>query len=232
MMRVALIAATLALGGCASLQPAQMQLPSSLAGQSAEPVLGIDGWTHGRFRFAGYSGGYERSETRLRFFNADRRAAHADFTIEGPMLSGMVDARCRMRERALTLGSASFVTSPMAYRCDFLVDGRSFPARFELQESADGIGGMLAQHERRGEIALGGEILAFRSVHGVKGSPLTTETPIGYLFYRDGEPVGAIELNGTPRLISAPALDPGVKRTMAIASMALALLWDPADSQL
>lgn len=232
-MRVAIFAAALALSACSTFPSAQMQLPHTLAGQSAEPVSGITGWTHGRFQTAGYFGGYERSERRLTFFDVfDRRAGHVNFTISGPEISEVIDARCRMRERALNLGSASFTTKPMAYRCEFLSDGWPFPARFELQESVGNVAAALTRYERRGEIALGGEILGFRSVHAVQGSPMTTETPIGYVFLHRGEPVGAIELNGSPRLFSRPSLDPGVKRTMVIAGMALALLWDPADSHL
>lgn len=166
------------------------------------------------------------------FDTFDRRAGHASFTIEGPMISSVIDARCHMRERALQFGSISFTTKPMAYRCEFLSDGLPFPARFELQESVSNVAAALSRYERRGEIALGGEVLQIRSVHRLEGSSFTTDTPIGYQFEQDGRVVGAIELNGAPRLFTEAGIDPGVKRTLVIGALALALLWDPADSTL
>lgn len=232
-MRYAIVAAALLVSGCSTLPAAQMQLPSHLAMQQAEPIHGITGWTHGRYHSGGYQGGYERSERRMTFFDTfDRRAGHATFTVSGPQISSVIEARCRMREKALQFGGASFTTKPMAYRCDFLSDGLPFPARFEIHESVSNLQSALSQYERRGEIALGGEVLQIRSVHTLEGTPLTTAAPIGYRFEQHGRVIGAIETNGTPRLFVAAGTDPGVKRTMFIGAMALALLWDPADSQL
>ena len=137
-----------------------------------------------------------------------------------------------MRERVLDLGIMEFTPGPMSYRCEFTADGRAIPARFELQEVRSGIGGALSREERRGEIALGGEIVQIRSVHRLEGSPIEMASPIGYVFEQDGRPVGAVELNGSPVIYLADAADEGLARTIVVGAMALAVFRDPANSAL
>ncbi|WP_033074219.1 hypothetical protein [Sphingopyxis sp. MWB1] len=224
----------LALGGCSAIRPATMQMPSDLAQTaSATPITGIGGGRHGRFAVGDYHGGFERSEERLAFFDMfGANTGHVDFSIEGPEISDVIDTSCRMREREIDLGIMEFKPARMALRCEFLADGRPFPARLELQEVSKGLGGALGRRERRGEIALGGEVVRMRSVHRVEGSPLAVAAPIGYIFEQRGRPVGAVELNGQARLFLAPGTDPGLARTVTIAAAALAIFWDPANSAL
>lgn len=223
-----------ALGGCSAIRPAAMQMPSDLAqSASAIPISGIGGGRHGRFAVGDYRGGFERSEERLALFDLfATNKGHAAFTIEGPEISDYIDTRCRMREREIDLGILEFKPAKMALRCEFLAAGYPFPARFELQEVSKGLGGALGRRERRGEIALGGELVQMRSVHRVEGSPLAVAAPIGYIFEQRGRPVGAVELNGQARLFLAPGTDPGLARTLTIAAVTLAVFWDPANSAL
>lgn len=211
-----------------------MQLPQPLAeGAMAVPVSGIGGGTRGRFAAGDYRGSFARSEKRLAFFGiAEKNYGHSTFTIEGPAIGKTIEAECRMREKVLDFGIAEFVTRPMAYRCEFTADGRAFPARFELQESKSGPGDALSRTARRGEIALGGETVQIRSVHQLSGSPFAMAQPIGYLFEQGGRPVGAVELNGAPRLFIAPEADHGLARTLTVAAIALGIFWDPANSAL
>lgn len=222
------------LSGCASIQPAQMRMPHELAADSMMvPINGIGGGRHGRFTVGDYAGGFERSEDRLALFDLFvQNRGHAEFTIEGPEISSYIDARCRMREKLIDLGIAEFKPKSMAYRCEFLSEGHPFPSRFELQEVSRGLGGALGRNERRGEIALGGEIVQMRSVHRLEGSPIALANPIGYVFEQYGEPIGAVELNGRARLFIADGTDKGLVRTMTIAAVTLAVFWDPAESAL
>lgn len=223
-----------ALAACAGIQPVEMRLPPSVAATAERMAFsGISGWTHGRFAVGPYQVGYERSEERLAFFDTFvTNYGHSEFTLAGPEIGTTIEARCRMRERVLDFGIAEFTPRPMSYRCEFTADGRAFPARFELQEVREGIGGALSKNERRGEILLGGEAVSIRSVHKLKGSPIEMANPIGYVFEQDGEPVGAVELNGTPALFIPAGTDPGLARTLTVAATALAVFWDPADSAL
>ena len=142
------------------------------------------------------------------------------------------EATARMREKVIAMEPVSFPPSPMAYACEFSADGRAFPARFELQEVKTGLADELSRRQRMGEIALGGEVVQIRSVHTIEGSPFEMASPIGYVFEQKGRAVGAVELNGQPRLILADPANEGLARTLTIAAMALALLRDPANSPL
>lgn len=233
-MRIFLLPLALLASACAALPPAQMRLPPALEHSAVRlPVEGMSGWTHGRFRVGQYAGGYERSEERLAFFDTViRNSGHSDFVIEGPEIGSTIEASCRMRERVLDFGILEFTPRRMAYRCEFTAEGRQIPARFELQEVRSGLGGALSRRERRGEIALGGETVQIRSVHKLAGSPFELASPIGYVFEQGGQPVGAVEINGSPVVFFADANDDGLSRTIMVAAMALAIFWDPANSAL
>lgn len=234
-MRVlASLAAALLTSACSAFPPAEMRLPPSLVDRSARlPVEGIGGWTHGRFRTGDYVGGYERSEERLAFFDTFiSNSGHSNFVIEGPGISSTIEAGCGMRERVLDFGIFEFTPRRMSYRCEFTAEGRDIPARFELQEVRTGLGGALNRRERRGEIALGGETVQIRSVHKLAGSPIEMASPIGYVFEQHGQPVGAVEVNGSPVIFVSDLTNEGLSRTITIGAMALAIFWDPANSAL
>lgn len=234
-MRTSLIfAVSLLASACSSLPPAQMRLPPALAQQSAPiPVEGIGGHTNGRFYAGAWQGTYQRSEERLAFFDTFvTNRGHSQFIVEGPGISWTIEARCRMREKVLDFEFAEFTPKPMSYRCDFTAAGETIPARFELQEVRSGLGGALSRRERKGEIALGGETVQIHSVHKLDGTPIEMATPIGYVFEQNGQPVGAVEINGTPRLFIADRTDESLSRTIAIGAIALAVFWDPANSAL
>ena len=219
-----------ALAACASIQPAQMRLPESLSASTKTRITGFNGWNTGKFTAGAYNGSYQRSEGGMALFDTwIERSGKARFAIAGPEISSTIEAQCRMRERAIAVSdSVEVTTNPMAFRCEFEADGRAFPARFELQEVTGG-GTAAYRYERRGEIALGGEVVQIRSVHDLVGTPNGTITPIGYLFEQNGRAVGALELNGAPELIVPDGTDPGLARTLAVAAVALAVFQDPAN---
>ncbi len=231
MTKLVPILAALLVAGCSGLPAAEMRLPPALAGQGKVlPFEGIGGGNCGRFYVGPWQGSFTRSEERLAVFDAFvTNSAAAGFVMEGPGISWTIDADCRMRERVLELAPVSLTPAPMAYACRFTADGRAFPARLELQEVREGFADALSRRQRIGEIALGGEVVQIRSVHRVKGSPFELASPIGYVFEQRGRMVGAVELNGRPRLILAEGMDEGLSRTLTIAALALALLRDPAD---
>lgn len=205
-----------------------MRLPPSLSGDSESVAIeGMSGWRQGTFRAGPWSGEYRRSLDRLSIMNLFARASGtADFVLAGPGISSTIEAECDFRRPSITLGDASF-TPRFAYGCDFFAEERPIPARFELQETRRGLANALTRDARRGEIGFAGEILQFRSEHRVSGGALPVEDPIGYVFEQDGEPVGAFELNGTPRIIFARGTDLDQRRAMVVASLALATVWDP-----
>ncbi len=234
LMQITVLGLVLALGACASIQPARMAVPAYVMAETdVIDVSGIGGGTRGSYRAGEHAGAFTRSESRLVFFDVlDNRSGSSSFTLVGPDIEGQLEAQCRMRERNITIGDVSFTPQRMAYGCEFSVDGRSIPARFEIQEARNGIAGALMKKERRGEVALDREVLQIRSVHALEGSPIQTATPIGYVFEREGRVVGAVELNGAPRLFLPREGDVALRRAVVAGAMALAVFWDPADSAL
>ena len=220
------LAACLALAGCTQ---AQIRLPATLAvaGKTTE-ITGIGGRLSGTFVAGSYSGRFARGLERASFADGFvARSGGSSFVIAGPEISSTIEADCGMREHAVDLGLAEVTVRPLAYRCSFTAEGRSIPARFELQEVVGG-GTAITRYERAGEIALGGETIRFRSLHHIAGTSLPSLTPVGYEFERNGRVIGALSLTGRPALTADAALDPGVARTMTVAAVALATFWDPA----
>jgi len=234
MQRLTIGAAALLASACSGFPAAEMRLPPPLARDAqALPVEGIGGGNKGTFSVGGWQGSFTRSEERLALFDAlVTNSARARFVIVGPGISDTIEADCRMRERVVEISVLSFTPQRMAYACQFTADGRAFPARFELQEARTGLADDLSRRQRRGEIALGGEVVQMRSVHKIKGTPVEMASPIGYLFEQDGKPVGAVELNGQPRLFLRDPSNEGLARTITVAAMALAVFRDPANSSL
>lgn len=225
----------LAAGGCASLPEAQMELPANLQSASETVTIsGIGGGRRGNYAVGPYSGQFARSEGRLAFFDPllELRGGSTKFSLQGGELEGVIDAKCIMRERAITIGDISFKPKKMAYGCDFLHDGRTFPARFELQEISEGVGGMLSKRERRGEIAMDRAIIQIRSSHRIVGSAFDSASPIGYVFEANGVPVGAVDINGAPVLTMNASTDLAQRRAMLVSALALSVFWDPANSDL
>lgn len=225
-MRVAIsVTACLMVAACA---PAQMRLPGTLAEASIRTeIVGLGGRDRGRITAGAYQGRFARSLDRWSFLEAVAREGRSDFTLAGPEISSTIEARFEMREHALDLGIAEVTVRPLAYRCGFTAEGRTIPARFELQEVVGG-GSAITRYERRGQIALGGETVQFRSVHHLAGTPMPSLTPVGYIFERQGREIGALDLTGRPALVLGPATDAGVARTVTVAAVALAIFWDPA----
>lgn len=217
------LAACLALAGCTA---AQIRMPDGLTAFSE--FSGIGGGPSGAFEAGPYSGRFVRALERVSFADGTiARVGGSSFTIAGPEISSTIEADCGMREHAIDLGLAEVTVRPLAYRCSFTAEGHAIPARFELQEVVGG-GSAITRYERRGEIALGGEAIQFRSLHHTAGTPLPSLTPVGYVFERNGQAIGALSLTSRPALTGDPSLDPGTVRTLTIAAVALATFWDPA----
>lgn len=219
------LACALAASGCA-IRPAQMAVPADLAARTqAAQIEGLGGGTRGTLRVAGNSGPFTRAASQLALFDlAAFDRGGATFTVAGADFAAPVAARCRFRQNTVTLGIVDFEPKKLAYECDF--DGAP-GARLSLQEAAGGL--RTLQAERRGQLAVDGQVLTLRSVHEVDGAAIPVAAPIGYLIESGGRPVAAVELNGTvPQLRLPDASQPELRRGALLAALAVALLWDPA----
>jgi hypothetical protein len=220
----ALLIATAA-AGCASLPAAQMVLPEALAGAPMVPLTGLKAGRSGTFDLAGATGRFDRGADRLSLFSAltsDR--VSASYTL-APDQPGRVAASCKARQVEGRVGLIAGPLRPYGVRCSY--EG-AFAGDLVLDEQRAAAGARL---ERVGRLQAGGATLEIRSVHRVQGSPLPLEAPIGYVFLSGGQPVGAVELNGTtPRVWRTGAPEP-VQTAMTHAALTLALIWDPAVHQ-
>ncbi len=215
----------LAAAGCAALPPARMALPASLAVAPHETLRGLGGGREGRFDLPGASGRFERSATRLSWFDlVERQRATARYTLR--WADGREsEARCKGRETGVSVGVIAGRAQPFELACDWP------GSALTLQLADRGFVGAGAgtRSERRGRLRGAGMELELQSVHRVEGSPLTLDAPIGYVVRQGGVPVGAIELNGgSPRLWRPPAGD-ALHEPVTLALLALALVWDPAS---
>lgn len=230
----ATLAAAIALAACATVQPARMVLPAALSDHETIAVSGLGGGRRGTFRAGAYHGTFARSDTRLALFDPlhEQRGGRAVVSIVGPAGEGSITADCSVRERTVTLGIVSFRPKPMSFGCALVGSMPGSTGRIEVQEAAEGPGGMMMREARRGELVVEGRTFRIRSVHDVAGSPIQSGTPIGYLFEWEGRAVGAVEVNGSPTIRISRTADAATRRTVLIGALALGLFWDPANSPL
>jgi hypothetical protein len=212
-----LAAALLATGCAGGPPPARMLLPEPLAARPAETLDGLGGRREGQFAIGTLGGRFERSATNLSLFERlefDRAAARYE--------AGDVRTQCRARQTAGSLGILAGALRPYTLECRF--DG-GFSGLLTL--AADDAT-LAAPARRSGRLAAAGTTLALRSVHGVAGSPLALDAPIGYLVEHEGRAVGAVELNGGAPRVWRPAAGEPLRDAVTHAAIALALVWDPA----
>lgn len=210
------------LTACGSLPAARMALPEPLAAQRPVLIEGLGGGRSGSFTVDGTPGRFERDASRLALLGnalADDRAS-ARYTF-APDTARAVATTCRARQTVAQLGAVGAAIRPYRVQCDV---GGAFSAQLVMEALSRGAG---ARAEREGQVTAGGTTLQLRSVHRVEGSPLSLEAPIGFLFLHEGRPVGAVEVNGTPR-IWRPAAGTPLHDAVTHAALSLAVLWDPA----
>ncbi|MGX7894113.1 VV20781 family protein [Tsuneonella sp. HG222] len=213
------------LSGCAT--PA-MEVPAALAmGTERITFEHMSGWNRGRFVAGEYAGDYFRTLDRASLGLVNVTEGRGRFTVAGPGISDTIEGDCGVSEAALAFDNIEIKPGKMAYRCDLTAAGRAFPARFEVQESRASLAENLNRNARVGEIALAGQVIRFRSVHKFETPTLPTRDPLGYVFEQDGQPIGALELNGKPYLLLPAGTDLDRRRAMMVASVALATFWDP-----
>lgn len=216
-------AAALTLSACASLAPANVALPTPLATQAPELVQGIGIGRDGAFTIGTARGTFQRGRDRLEVFEIvswDSAKTRYELTLAD---GARTEVACRGSGVEITWRVLAADAKPFSFECDWR---GARQASLAISAPALAIG---LQAERSGRFTMNGLSLEVRSLHAVQGSPLPLETPIGYLLSQDGQPVGAIELNGaTPRLWR-PAAGDRLHEPVTLAALALALLWDPSD---
>lgn len=225
----ALVGAAAAAGSAAALTPGRMVVPPELEAAERAKVSGVGWGRRGKIDVVGHAGSFERFSGRTQILGSvfDSRRGGTRFVVSGPLFSAEATATCGMRQRSLNLGAIEVGTIPLTYQCDFAEGGAPLQASFEIQEN-EGFTGLLSREERAGRAQIGGAPFEIRSVHRMRGTPMQTERPVGYLFTREGRAIGGVETNGAPHVLLAPGLDDADRRAVLLAALALGLFWDPA----
>ncbi|QPQ55256.1 hypothetical protein IC614_01155 [Allosphingosinicella flava] len=224
-----------ALAACSAdiSEKSRMRLPKTPEAEMEQlDITGIGFGQRGSFRIFNPAtgsdeagGNYVRSAGRAELFDFGGNVGRVEFTLNGDRIDGRLAAFCEYDEADTALSEAIEMTiKPFSYRCKMERDG--FPIDAGLEIHARGIGG----NERRGEIVFEGERLELRSVHKMKGGGLPSGTPVGYVFMKDGREIGGVDTNGIRTNRIYLPRDPGLQEAAMMASLALAIVWDPQDT--
>jgi len=221
-----------------ALETARMQLPTEFEQRATRvSAEGFGGRNKGSYTIGDYHGKFTRSESRLGIRDPlyVSSKGKSSFTFQQQAHAEPLESECRMTKGAVTVGIVTFDPKKMSYRCEFRRGGTLQPASFVMgQPKRDGVKQrFLATDLRSGESVIGSEQLMFESVHSYKGSPLSSQVPVGYLI-RSGETVvGAVELTDwNPTLYLADDLADASREALLVTALAISVLRDPADSAL
>lgn len=230
-----LVGAALATSTAVDAAPAMsgMAAVATRGGETVE-LRGV-GWSQkGRFELPtlGARGSFSRSAEKSGRGEVDY-AGTVNFTV-GPDGGAATTGQCRYFQgtsefrdrpsRDLRVDT-TVLTFPFTYSCRFLREGREIGSLTLTRAPGATID---LRTLRRGEVEVGEARLDLRSVHTFEGSQMPAETPLGYLMATKQGDVGAAYFNGGTRRFVLPKQ--GEAREAALlASLALALLWDPGD---
>jgi len=220
----------------AAQREARMALPDDLAARVERlTAQGFGGRNEGDYRLGDLAGEFTRIESRWAVADPlyAQNRGRSSFTLSGPGFDSPVAAACEMRRAAVTVGVITFDPDKMTYHCD-LAGGAGSPLLALGEPKPDNLRArVLARAERRGEATFDGVTLGIRSVHGYAGSRVQAPMPVGYLLELDGRAVGALELTDVDPVVYLPTVEStGVRSTVIVTALALAVLRDPANSAL
>lgn len=220
---IALPLTSLVLAGCASVRVAEMALPGALVGRTPETIEGLGIGRGGEFSIGALAGTFSRGRDRTELFSIvgwDRATTRYRLA---PPEGTPIEAACI--GKATQVGGRLWEVNvqPFTYTCEW-----RGPRTGQMTVSAPAAS-TTGRAMRSGSITMGSVIVNVTSVHELRGSALPLAVPIGYVFEREGRPVGAVELNGTTPRLWRPASGDPAHDAVTLGAVALALLWDPAD---
>lgn len=221
-----------------ALTVARMELPADFQAQAAPlRASGFGGKNKGSFVFTGHSGEFTRGESRLGIFDPlyVSSKGKSSFSFREDGTADAISAECAMKKGTVSIGVITFDPKKMSYQCEFRQGNRLLGARFILgQPKAAGFkAALLAKDARAGEAIILEQQLTIQSVHRYKGTELQSSAPTGYLLQSGDRAIAAVELTDVnPTFYLLPDLPDDLRRSALLASLALAVLRDPANSAL
>jgi len=231
--KVVVFAAALTMAAGAHAAP-RMAGMAAVQGDAVD-LRGIGWGQSGRFELAALDaqGSYRRSAIKSGRGEVDYTGT-VDFTLDRAGANESVAGRCQYHQgtsesrdrigRSVRL-ETTVLDLPFTYACQFSRGGREIGTLTLDRAPGTWID---IRTLRRGEVRMGATRLDLRSAHNFEGSKMPAEMPLGYLMASGDGDVGAAYLNGGTRRLILPKA--GEQREAALlASLALALLWDPGD---
>ena len=222
----------------ASIESARMRLPEEFGQQSAQlRFTGFGGYNKGTWSIGDYQGEFTRGESRLGVFDPllVSSKGKSSFSFPASGSDAPLTADCEMRKKSVTIGVLTFDPKKMAYDCEFRRNGTLTGDRFILgQPKRTGLKDrLLAQDTRVGEAMIAGSHFTMKSVHQYHGSPISSQSPVGYLVDAAEQTIGAIELTDwNPAIYIQDTLQPDTQDALLVVALAIAVLRDPANSAL
>lgn len=215
--------------GAAATAAARMEIPAGLEASQRLALTGIGWGEKGRIELGTLTGRFSRRSS-----SAEQDGGHvhedwggAEFNVVEGATGTRLEGRCRFYRAERPVGAFTFPRQRFAYRCRYSRNGSPLDAGLILEAVPHKVG-RLTGISRGGEIHVGGTVLDIRAIHRAKGQRIESGTPLGYFFGRDDGPVGAVDLNGRRKLVYAPS-DAREREAVLLASLSLALLWDPGE---
>lgn len=156
------------------------------------------------------------------------------FEAEGPSVDGKLSGDCIYDRTERRLGIDSFTISeprrPLLLRCRFLRAGQVV-GTLRLEAEA-GTGAIAQPAHRIGRVKLGDKTVTIRSEHYLQGARVPTELPVGYRVADadTDEVIGAVDLTDFSRRVIALPTSNSARPVSLVASIALAVFWDPGDT--
>jgi hypothetical protein len=185
------------------------------------PSLLKPGFTMGEYE--GWASARSSSSHVTGIFKGDK--AEAEIEASAPGL-GPLTTQCGGGESRLGLGWITFDRDKLQYVCTLQGAGAGSDATFALAQSKGGVMARLQQPQRAGELRFGGRTYRIQTKQ-VGSMPLGSGAPIGYVFSRDGEDVGAVDLNGLGFTAYLPAKGSPDRDAAAVAALILIYFQDP-----
>lgn len=228
-MRVRLVmAAALAASaptGC--VREARMATPADLQARTERlEISGMGYGERGDFTLGASQGRFARLALQTGDGFVVDNVGRGSFELAGPELGGRISAVCGFHEREIDMGAVVATRDRLAYGCEFERDRVPLPGGLLLSEVPTSRS-VLAGRTRAGELQIGDLRIGIRAIHDMEGSRIPSGTPLGYAFDVDGRQIGAVDLNGGNKRIYAPRAPGAEREAVLMASLALAIFWDP-----
>jgi hypothetical protein len=230
-MRLSTVFAVVALAAAAA--PAAAQGVGDLPSRTEKVQL--EGRRGESLRRPGYALAEYTGGASAKAFNAEALGSYskdrmsANFSVSRPGLAEPITVTCAGGQGRLGLGWIIFKRETLNYVCEF---GGAAPqgSAFSLALSEGTLLGRMMQPQRAGELQFG-EITLRTETRHISGLPIGAGAPLGYVFTRDGQAIGGIQLSGLRPAFYLPPQGSPDRDAAAVLGLILFYFQDPAKAR-